>query len=237
MRRFIQAMSVLVALSSGAVFASGFDYQKEDMEGMSPQNSMPVVQNEDYPYARDGKSCYLYTGYMYVYRFWTNSTRTFTTGSSALNYSPDNVFQSGFNAFEIVFGKELNRYLDAQFGYLQYLQNSKNVTINSTAVTASTRTIGAMGAIAFTFDPDYAFQVSMKLGAVVADNNLQASSGSTTYYAAGNQTNVEPLGGMDFLWKFTPNFGLRFGAMYIADVQNSISHGDLLGFLALDRSF
>lgn len=235
MRRYIQCVSAVVLLSAVCVYADGFDYSKEDLEGLTPQNSQsPVIDN---PYARDGRAIYLYGGYMFVHRFWGSDTRTVTTGSTTLTYTPKEAFSSNFNAFQFVFGKELTRYVDAQFGYLQYLEKSKTSTMSSVAATANVKTNGVLGAIAFVFDPDYAFQVSMKAGAVISQSKISVDAAGATYYPLNDGTNVDPALGMDFLYNFTPDTGLRFGTLYVANVQNNGTHGDLLGSLAINHSF
>lgn len=238
MRRSMKVFLLLSLFSASvSVFADGYDYAKEDLAGYVPDDG--VISNgpqhsDEMNYARNGRSVYFFGGYVYAHQFWKSSSQTLVTGGGSLTYNPNNIFPNGFNAFQLGIGKELTRYLDMQFAYLQYLQSSKSSTIQGFNASTEVKSSGVLGALNIVFNPDSAFQVSAKLGAVVQENDDTVSVAGSSYYTLNNSTRVQPAIGMDFLWNFVPSFGMRFGLLYIADVEGNYSNGNALGMVSLN---
>jgi hypothetical protein len=236
-RRFIQCVSAAALLVSAASgFATGFDYSKEDLADYSPHNDARASDNEN-AYARDGKAVYLFGGYMFVHSLWSNSTKTVVTGSGTFTYQPNDVFSSNFNTFQIGVGKELSAYFDFQFSYLQYLEKTKSTTVGSNTFSTKVQTNGVLSDVAVIFNPDSQFQVSAKLGAMIAQYAISIAQNSGSYFAVDDNTRIEPAIGMDFLFNITPSTGIRTGILYVMEVQNKSANGSLAGTIGLNYTF
>ncbi|MDP1574275.1 MAG: hypothetical protein Q8L78_05010 [Coxiellaceae bacterium] len=234
MRRFIQCVSTVALLASAShSFANGFDYTKEDLADYSPEN-ITKPADSDNPFARNGKAVYFFTGYMFAHAFWSGDTRTLTTGGGSVTYKPNQLFADNYNAFEVGVGKEVSRYIDFQFAYLQYLEKTTSTTIAGNHFSTQVKMNGGLGDIAFIFNPDSQFQVSAKIGVVIAQYAISAAVNGSSYYPADDSTKIEPALGMDFLYNIIPSTGIRTGILYIADVQNSASYGTLLGTIGVN---
>ncbi|OGT49107.1 MAG: hypothetical protein A3E82_04840 [Gammaproteobacteria bacterium RIFCSPHIGHO2_12_FULL_38_11] len=232
MRRLIQCSAIaLFSLTTSLVYAEngGYDYTKEDLSGYTLQPNFKV-DDEDYPFARNGHSFYFFGGYMYTYRFLSDDTKKLTNGSNdSITFVPSTALPNSFNALEVAAGKECTQHLDVQVAYIQQFSETKTTGAAATRLNSSVKMTGLLGDILFVFDPDEQFQVGAKLGAMLSEfyYTFTYGSSSTSYYPLSQNTKIDPAVGLDFLMQFSKHTGIRLDTVYVADIQNNNSHGEL----------
>lgn len=228
-RRVIQSIVAITlltsALSAVACCGGGYDYTKEDLSGYNLQPNFKV--NDDSEYARDGKSVYLYGGYLYMDRFLTTNSQSATNGSSTITYSPKTSVPDVFSGFEVGFGKELTRHIDLQMGYLQTLKQTRHSTIGSSASSISARMNGVQAAIGYVFNPDDEFQVMAKLGALVYETNETILVGSTSYTPDASSVKINPTAGVEALFQVTKKVAVRVSVTGAVSTYSSATRGEL----------
>ncbi|MCX7121001.1 MAG: hypothetical protein NTZ67_04405 [Gammaproteobacteria bacterium] len=231
MRRLIQCSAVVIlSLSTSLALAEngGYDYTKEDLSGYSLQPNFKV-DDQDSEFARNGHSFYFYGGYMYTYRFLTNNAKTITNGSGgSTTYFPKTALPSSFNAIEVAAGKECTRHIDLQVGYIQQFSETTISHNGAATLDANVKMTGLLGDMLYVFDPDEQFQVGAKLGAMISEFYYTFNNrAGTTYYPLSQNTKIDPAVGLDFLMQFTKHSGIRLDTVYVADIQNNNSNGEL----------
>lgn len=226
MRYYIQVSSVIVlsAMTIGT-FASGFDYSKEDLSGYDLQPHLQM--SDESHFGRSDHALYFNMGYLFNYRFLDNSTKTLTNPAGSITYQPRKVLPDIFNGFQIGIGKEVTQHLDLQFDYLQTLESKNSTVYLGSRYDTTVKMNGVIGDVAYVINPADQFQVSLKLGAEIANYTSSFVVGGTTYYPSSNSTKIDPAFGADALLQLTKKVGIRFGTMYIFDTQNTNSNGEI----------
>lgn len=213
----------------------GYDYQKEDLSGYDLQPNLEV--NDQAEYMRNGHDLYLFGGYVYTRPLLSDSVRTIADPSSSgdtISYKPSKIVPDSFNGLDIGLGKEVSRHFDLQASYLQYFESKKTSVLDGSNLHYKIKTNAVMGDLAYVINPSSRFQVLCQMGAMLKQTSSMVSGDGSSYYTVSNNTNVDPMLGMEFLMQFTKSIGLRMGVSYVLQMQDDNSHGNLNGLLALN---
>lgn len=229
MRKIILSGSiVLLSLSSTLALAGGYNYEKEDMSGYNLQPTMKVSDESDY--SRTGHELYFFGGYVYAHRFLSENTITIhnLTGTPN-NYIPSDTVPNSFNGLQIGFGKALSTHFDVQASYIQDLEADKSSSKSGSNFLFKVKSNNLLGDVAYIFNPDDQFQVSLQVGAMLTEITNTIYVNNVEYYTAtpNMSTKIDPAAGLEFLMKFTQNIGMRISGLYVAETQGTNSHGQM----------
>ena len=236
MRRIIQC-SVLVFLSTCSIyaFAGGFDYTKEDLSGYNSQPNFKVNGGSS-GVSRDGNAVYFFGGYVYTNRFLDSGTKTIFDPINNITYpyTPKTLFPNVYNGLEIGIGKELTRYINVEMAYNQQFVAKKTGTAFGNSYSTSVKMNGVLLDAGFVFNPDDPFQVMGKLGVQLSQFNNSVSINNSSSFTFSDSTKIDPALGLEFLYQFNRNVGLRLDTMYVANTQSSNSSGEANIMLGLN---
>ena len=237
MRRIIQCSAVvLLSACTTFAFAGGYDYSKEDLSGYNLQPNFKVSDESDY--SRDGHAVYFFGGYVRTYRFLKNENKIIhdPIKDASYSYTPKNFLPSSFNGLEVGVGKEVTRNINFEAAYMQQFEAKKSGTTggNNTAFSTAVKMNGVLGDVGYVFNPDDMFQVMAKLGVMLAQFTTSATIAGSSSFTFNDSTKVDPALGMEFLFQFSKNFGLRMDGMYVADSQSTNTNGEVNALVGLN---
>lgn len=211
-------------------------------------------------FARTGHDYYVYGGYLYSYHFNDKNAVTSsetTVGNfgitATVTLSPQAALSDTFNGLEIGFGKQWSRHLDFQIAYIQEFEKIKHgtgtVIAGSSAASSLTTAKISMKGIGINFlyllNPDDRFQVGAKLGLRIEHYNETVIATTTpitppnipptnTYELPGHNTaEIDPAGGLEFVYSITPELAVRLNGVYVWHTQSKISSGEVNAFVGL----
>lgn len=225
MRRALQCSIALLTVSGTIALAGGYDYPKEDLSGYELQPQLSVSDESDF--SRSGHAVYAFGGYVYTHRFLSGQQNYLFGPPNPLSYTPSAIFPPDFNGVEIGVGKEWSRHVDFQLAYIQYFRERKYRTIDGVSFYVSQKMNGLLGDVAYIFNPDDQFQISAKAGAMLSEFHTNATANGSLYVPRDDSTKVDPAAGLEFLFQFNRNVGMRVSAMYVAETQTSLTHGQI----------
>lgn len=229
MRKIILSGSiVLLSLSSTLALAGGYNYEKEDMSGYNLQPSLKVSDESDY--SRTGHELYFFGGYAYAHRFLSDKAKTIHNATGTLNtYIPSDAVPNSFNGLQIGFGKAVSTHFDVQASYIQDFEADKSSSKGSSNLLIKVKANSLLGDVAYIFNPQDQFQVSLQVGAMLTQTTNTIDVNGVQYYNASPSmsTKIDPAMGLECLMKFTQNIGMRMSALYTAETQGTNSHGQL----------
>ncbi|OGT51057.1 MAG: hypothetical protein A3E84_04365 [Gammaproteobacteria bacterium RIFCSPHIGHO2_12_FULL_42_13] len=246
MKRFLQLIGILISIfSTTVVFADegDFDYIKEDLSGYNLQPNLKVEDSDkvgdDFTtnYSRNGHAVYISAGYIYDYRVLSGKQQTTAQGTLNASYFPSEVFQSGYQGFEVGVGHEWGRNFDLQLIYQQLFQESQKTIINGVTYIGAYSKNGLMADVAWIINPDSQYQFYLKGGVSIDNEQTRLNVNNADYNAKLNDIAVNPIGAVGMLIQFSEHFGLRIDEVFTTSLNNGDSYGDFSTRVGLNYVF
>jgi len=232
--RYVVLTSVL--LSSTSIFAGtmDFDYGTNAYHLHANVDKAIVFDDGQHYYARDGRSFFLYSGYVYNINFLTTTTRDGfnpVATPSQITYSGKSILPDSFNSIEVGFGRQWGKHVDVRFAYIQQFEETKNGTVTpfGGVATAAKGTVSMKGVylgMDFIFNPNDQFQMGTILGATIADRDIEIIYNNSTFQVE-DTTEINPTAGVELLCYLTKSFALRFSGQYTLSAYTKVSSGEM----------
>jgi hypothetical protein len=231
-RHFVLSSSILLVLSPALVFAGGYNYQKEDLSGYSLQPD--TGSRGDNESVRTGHSIYLFGGYVFADRFLSSDAKTiYDASGSTLTYIPSKAVPNTFNGLQVGIGKQVSTHFDLQASYIQDFEAKKSSVYQGLNYLFKVKSNGLLGDFEYIFNPYSDFQAGLQVGAMITEITNTISVDNSPYYTVSDTTKIDPAGGLELLYQFSQDFGVRMSGLYIAETQGTNSHGQIDAIVSL----